>query len=99
VPDDPVDDAEQTARARRPPAGWKVIIGGSALPLPLARKAIEHGIDVIAGYGMSETCPVLTLAHLRPHMMDWGRRTQACPISSARAAPFPSCSFASWTPT
>jgi fatty-acyl-CoA synthase len=26
---------------------------------------------VIAGYGMSETCPILTLAHLRPHMLDW----------------------------
>ena len=51
--------------------GWKVIIGGSALPLPLARAAVEKGIDVIAGYGMSETCPILTLAHLRPHMRDW----------------------------
>jgi fatty-acyl-CoA synthase len=26
---------------------------------------------VIAGYGMSETCPILTLAHLRPHMSEW----------------------------
>ena len=26
---------------------------------------------MIAGYGMSETCPILTLAHLRPHMRDW----------------------------
>ena len=52
-------------------AGWKVIIGGSALPLQLARTAVEKGIDVIAGYGMSETCPILTLAHLRPHMRDW----------------------------
>ena len=51
--------------------GWKVIIGGSALPLQLARTAIDKGIDVIAGYGMSETCPILTLAHLRPHMLDW----------------------------
>jgi fatty-acyl-CoA synthase len=50
---------------------WKVIIGGSALPLPLARTAAERGIDIISGYGMSETCPVLTLAHLRPHMLDW----------------------------
>src|SRR5215831_357099 len=50
---------------------WKVIIGGSALPLPLARAAVERGIDIIAGYGMSETCPILTLAHLRPHMRDW----------------------------
>jgi fatty-acyl-CoA synthase len=48
-----------------------VVIGGSALPLPLARAAVERGVDVIAGYGMSETCPVLTLAHLRPHMLDW----------------------------
>ena len=50
---------------------WKVIIGGSALPLPLARAAVERGVDIIAGYGMSETCPILTLAHLRPHMRNW----------------------------
>jgi fatty-acyl-CoA synthase len=49
-------------------AGWKMVIGGSALPLALARTAAERGIDIIAGYGMSETCPILTLAHLRPHM-------------------------------
>jgi fatty-acyl-CoA synthase len=50
---------------------WKVIIGGSALPLPLARAALDRGIDIIAGYGMSETCPILTLAHLRPPMLGW----------------------------
>jgi fatty-acyl-CoA synthase len=26
------------------------------------------GGDLFAGYGMSETCPILTLAHLKPHM-------------------------------
>ena len=50
---------------------WKVIIGGSALPVALARATVERGVDVIAGYGMSETCPILTLAHLRPHMSEW----------------------------
>ena len=50
---------------------WKVIIGGSALPIALARATVERGVDVIAGYGMSETCPILTLAHLRPHMSEW----------------------------
>src|SRR5262249_1644788 len=45
---------------------WKALIGGSALPLPLARAAVERGVDIIAGYGMSETCPILTLAHLKP---------------------------------
>ena len=45
-------------------SGWKVIIGGSALPKGLAAAAIERGIDIFAGYGMSETCPILTLAQV-----------------------------------
>ncbi len=52
-------------------SAWKVIIGGSALPIPLARAAIERGIDIVAGYGMSETCPILTTAHLDPAMREW----------------------------
>jgi acyl-CoA synthetase (AMP-forming)/AMP-acid ligase II len=47
-------------------AGWKMIIGGSALPGALAQAALDRGIDVFAGYGMSETCPVLTLCQLPP---------------------------------
>ncbi|MCO6497916.1 MAG: fatty acid--CoA ligase [Chitinophagaceae bacterium] len=43
---------------------FRVIIGGSALPKGLAKGAMEMGIDIIAGYGMSETCPVLTLPYL-----------------------------------
>ena len=45
-------------------AGWKVIIGGSSLPRGMATAALEHGIDVFTGYGMSETCPILTLAQV-----------------------------------
>lgn len=45
-------------------SGWKVIIGGSALPPALARAGLERGIDIYTGYGMSETCPLLTLALL-----------------------------------
>lgn len=43
---------------------FKVIIGGSALPAGLAKAALDLGIDIIAGYGMSETCPVLTIPYL-----------------------------------
>lgn len=43
---------------------WRVIIGGSALTTGLAKAAVERGIDVFTGYGMSETCPILTLAQL-----------------------------------
>jgi fatty-acyl-CoA synthase len=44
--------------------GWKVCVGGSALPAGLASQALERGIDVYAGYGMSETGPTLVLSHL-----------------------------------
>ena len=43
-------------------AGWKLVIGGSALPAGLARAALERGINLFAGYGLSETCPILTMA-------------------------------------
>ncbi len=43
-------------------SGWKVIIGGSALPAGLCEAALAKGMDVFAGYGMSETGPVVSLA-------------------------------------
>ena len=43
---------------------WKVLIGGSAMSPVLAAAALKRGVDVLTGYGMSETCPVLTIAHL-----------------------------------
>ncbi len=51
-------------------SNWKVIIGGSALTRGLAKAAMDMGIDVYTGYGMSETCPVLTLALLKPDQLD-----------------------------
>ncbi len=44
--------------------GWKVVVGGSALPQALAKQAMDMGIDCFAGYGLSETAPILTLAQL-----------------------------------
>jgi len=46
-------------------SGWKILIGGSAMPEAMAVAALKRGIDLFTGYGMSETCPVLTVAHLR----------------------------------
>jgi fatty-acyl-CoA synthase len=45
-------------------SGWKVIIGGAAMPQSLCLAALKLGIDIFAGYGMSETCPVVALAHV-----------------------------------
>ncbi len=50
--------------------GWKVIIGGSAMPRALCKAALARGIDIFSGYGMSETCPILTLSHLKGDLID-----------------------------
>lgn len=52
------------ARGRRLD-GWTMVIGGAALPQSLAKEALGQGVDVFAGYGMSETGPTLTLAQPR----------------------------------
>src|SRR5271157_3304829 len=49
--------------------GWKIVIGGSALPTGLAEAALNRGIDIFTGYGMSETCPVLTIAHVKQELL------------------------------
>jgi fatty-acyl-CoA synthase len=50
--------------------GWKVIIGGAALPKAMCQEALQYGIDMFTGYGMSETCPILSLAQLTPEMLE-----------------------------
>ncbi len=69
--------------------GWKVIIGGSRLNKGLALAAQKVGINVAAGYGMSETCPILTLANLKPFMAEWDEDKQVdVAISTGIPVPF-----------
>ena len=48
----------------------KVIVGGGAIPKGLAVKASSIGIDTVAGYGMSETAPILTLGTYTKKVME-----------------------------
>jgi fatty-acyl-CoA synthase len=58
-------------------SGWQVVIGGARLPKGLALDATKLGIKIYAGYGMSETCPVLTIANLKPYMeTEWDEEQQ-----------------------
>ncbi len=43
----------------------KMVVGGSALPPSLARAAMKRGMDVYSGYGLSESSPMLTVAHIK----------------------------------
>lgn len=45
---------------------WTIVIGGSALPQSLCAAARRHGIRPVAGYGMSETGPILALTRSEP---------------------------------
>ena len=50
----------------------KTLIGGSAVPLAMIRDfKLEHDIDVLQGWGMTETSPLGTVGSLRPYMEDW----------------------------
>lgn len=49
-------------------AGWKIIIGGSALTRALYDAAKSRGIQLTAAYGMSETCPLISCAHLNEEL-------------------------------
>jgi fatty-acyl-CoA synthase len=62
-------DSAKTTRINL--SGWKMIIGGAALPEALAREALELGLDIYAAWGMSESCPILTLSGLMPKMTRW----------------------------
>jgi fatty-acyl-CoA synthase len=51
-------------------SGWKVIIGGSAMPRALCEAGLARGIDLYSAYGMSETCPIMTMTQLRSDLLD-----------------------------
>ncbi|UCD80619.1 MAG: fatty acid--CoA ligase [Desulfobacterales bacterium] len=57
-------------------SNWKVTIGGARFPRGLAKAAKDLGIEIHAGYGMSETCPVMSTATLKEHMLDWDEERQ-----------------------
>lgn len=52
-------------------SNWKVIIGGARLSKGLAMAGIDMGIQIMTGYGMSETCPVISVSNLKPSMKNY----------------------------
>ena len=69
-------------------SGWKVLIGGSAMPEAMATAAQKLGIDIFSGYGMSETCPVLTIAHVDSQDLELSHEEQSV-IRSKTGRPLP----------
>jgi fatty-acyl-CoA synthase len=70
-------------------SGLRMVVGGSALPHSLARVALDRGIDIFAGYGMSEAGPSISVSHPHTHHLN-GDADQAIEYRSIAglAAPF-----------
>ncbi|TYO83866.1 fatty acid--CoA ligase [Pseudomonas sp. CK-NBRI-02] len=68
--------------------GWKMLLGGSALTQGLAQRASERGIRVHCGYGMSETCPLLSLTCLSAEDLALPMAQQV-PLRIAAGVPIP----------
>ena len=54
---------EQPGRWRLPP-GMRSFVGGSAVPEALIRAFARHGVQIVQGWGMTETSPVATVSYL-----------------------------------
>ena len=66
----------------------KIVIGGSALSKALAKAAMQRGIDIFAGYGMSESGPILTIAQLREHELT-GNPEEEAELRTKTGTPVP----------
>ncbi|MEN3347898.1 MAG: hypothetical protein V7632_1533 [Bradyrhizobium sp.] len=66
----------------------KMVIGGSALSKALAKSAMARGIDIFAGYGMSESGPILTIAQLREHELT-GNPDEEAELRTKTGTPVP----------
>ncbi|MCK7546800.1 fatty acid--CoA ligase [Marinobacter koreensis] len=51
-------------------SNWHVLIGGSALTKGLCDAGAKLGIRMYTGYGMSETCPLLSTTYLKPEDLE-----------------------------
>ncbi len=71
----------------------KIIIGGSKLSAGLASAANKLGITVYTGYGMSETCPVISLSTPKPMIQDQLDEDEVLDIVIKTGLPIPLVEF------
>ena len=60
------------------------LCGGSAVPRAMIKAYwVDRGIQVVQGWGMTETNPVASMATLKPHMEDWDIEDQLDRLETA----------------
>lgn len=54
----------------------RMVVGGSAVPEAMIRRFDEYGLQVLQGWGMTETSPLVTVSRLKPRYQDADPDTQ-----------------------
>lgn len=52
------------------PQGLRSLVGGAAVPEALIRAFAKNGVQILQGWGMTETSPLATVSHLRKEYAD-----------------------------
>lgn len=76
-------------------AGLNLVIGGAPLPKGLAQQAMDRGIRIMGGYGMSETCPVVAASHCKPEQAIQGQ-SHCLDVLSRTGFPLPLVEAGIW---
>ena len=80
---------EKTPGRWSPPAGLRMVVGGSAAPLSLIQAFDRHGLKVIHAWGMTETTPLAAVSNLRTELADAsGDRQYAARAKQGVPVPF-----------
>jgi fatty-acyl-CoA synthase len=48
------------------PKGMRTLVGGAAVPESLIRAFARHGAEVVQGWGMTETSPLVCMSYIKP---------------------------------
>jgi fatty-acyl-CoA synthase len=75
------------------PGRWKlppmrVLVGGASPPLALIQKLRQYGIDLIQGWGLTESSPEATTPQLKSYMANWSEEDK-CAVKAKAGIPVP----------
>lgn len=65
----------------------KIVSGGAALPRPIAEGFAQHGVEVVQGWGMTETSPCVTMSNVPPGVTD-AEEAMSRRLTAGRLNPF-----------
>lgn len=69
--------------------GMRMVVGGSAAPESMIRAFDRYNLRAVHAWGMTETTPLGTVSHLKPHMDNWSEDEQyACRAKQGLPVPF-----------